>query len=182
MSPLIRREHQLGVRQGTLEEIRFPEKTFDAVTMNHVIEHLPDPSGTLQEVKRILKDGGRLVLTTTHTQSWGHRCFQQDWIGLDFPRHLYMHTMKSLKRLVQQAGFEVVFLRTSARGAAYFLAMSHLLRQARLRGGKGPHACLLRRAWVCLPLPALYQVGESLILWRNKLDGEEIVLSVKKEQ
>ena len=42
----------------------FPDSTFDCVNMGDVIEHLPDPSAALREIRRVLKPGGILVLTT----------------------------------------------------------------------------------------------------------------------
>jgi 2-polyprenyl-3-methyl-5-hydroxy-6-metoxy-1,4-benzoquinol methylase len=54
---------------GTLEEAAFAEGSFDTVTMSHVIEHLPDPIRTLVECRRVLKEGGRLVLLTPNIDS-----------------------------------------------------------------------------------------------------------------
>jgi SAM-dependent methyltransferase len=42
----------------------FPDASFDVVSMLAVIEHLPDPRTVLAEIHRVLRPGGRLVLTT----------------------------------------------------------------------------------------------------------------------
>lgn len=47
---------------GPLASIHFPTDHFDVVTMHDVLEHAPDPIGMLLEVRRILKQGGRLLL------------------------------------------------------------------------------------------------------------------------
>jgi SAM-dependent methyltransferase len=52
----------LGDRISDLD--RFPASFFDCVTMLAVVEHLDDPEDILRHVLRVLKPGGRLVLTT----------------------------------------------------------------------------------------------------------------------
>src|SRR5262249_2474140 len=46
----------------TLSELQFPAGYFDEVIIWHVLEHLPDPRGTIREIHRVLKPGGTMVL------------------------------------------------------------------------------------------------------------------------
>ena len=115
----------LTVNVGSLEDQQFPEASFDAITLHHVIEHLPNPFETLHEIGRILRPGGRVVIATPNLQSWGHRLFGGRWVSLDAPRHRYLFTAKSLEWLVRAAGLEPVMLRTSARCARGAWSMSH---------------------------------------------------------
>ena len=46
------------------DRIEFPDAHFDLVTMLAVIEHLPNVRGMLEEIFRVLKPGGKLILTT----------------------------------------------------------------------------------------------------------------------
>lgn len=64
-----RRERGLEVFRGTLEEARFPDASFEAVTLWDVIEHLERPLDTARELHRILAPGGILVLFTINQQS-----------------------------------------------------------------------------------------------------------------
>jgi len=48
----------------------FPENSFDVVVCSEVIEHLPDRSKFLDDVRRILKSGGTFILTTPNWCSW----------------------------------------------------------------------------------------------------------------
>jgi ubiquinone/menaquinone biosynthesis C-methylase UbiE len=52
-----REKYGLTLYSSVLVEIGFPPDTFDAVTMIHVIEHLPDPIRTLNTANRLLKKG-----------------------------------------------------------------------------------------------------------------------------
>jgi 2-polyprenyl-3-methyl-5-hydroxy-6-metoxy-1,4-benzoquinol methylase len=97
----------LDVKVGQLEEAKFPDKSFDAITLSHVVEHLYDPVATLKECKRILKPGGILWIATPNLRSIGHAEFKKDWRGLEPPRHLIIFNPDSLRRSCEQAGLVV---------------------------------------------------------------------------
>ncbi|HET6277172.1 MAG TPA: class I SAM-dependent methyltransferase, partial [Candidatus Polarisedimenticolia bacterium] len=82
----------LAVEPGVLQESTFPQGSFDAVTMNHVIEHLPDPVRMLQLCHRVLRPGGVLWIATPNVGSLGRARFGPAWRGLEPPRHLVLFT------------------------------------------------------------------------------------------
>jgi len=123
-------ERGLAVRCGSLEQQSFPDGTFDAVTMSHVIEHLPDPIRSLKECARILKPGGKLVLWTPNTSSLGHRVLKQHWRGLEPPRHLYLFSPPSMRSVMERGGFNRISIRT--RNSRYIWQQGVLLWTRRL--------------------------------------------------
>ncbi|MBI5592229.1 MAG: class I SAM-dependent methyltransferase [Deltaproteobacteria bacterium] len=122
------RSRGLQVYRGTLETAGFPSNDMDVIAMNHVIEHVPDPAKTLRECYRILKAGGRLMVTTPNHESWGHSLFRKNWRGLEPPRHLFVFNRNSLLRLIRQAGFRKVDLRSSVHGAGWIMIASRSIR------------------------------------------------------
>ena len=96
----------LTVHLGSLESFRFPDESFDVITLNHVIEHVHDPISLVRECLRILKSGGRLVLATPNMDSFAHQIFGRNWSHLDPPRHLMLFKMKTLSECVRRAGFD----------------------------------------------------------------------------
>jgi SAM-dependent methyltransferase len=98
-------EADLDVRVGRLEDA-YPESHFDAITMNHVIEHLHEPIQTLKSCARLLKPGGRICVLTPNLAGSGHQIFGSDWFALDAPRHLVLFTPGSLRRALKISGFE----------------------------------------------------------------------------
>ena len=116
----VARARGLNVRVGGLADQAYRERSFDAITMSHLIEHVPDPVALLREARRILSPGGRLVVLTPNASSLGHRRHGRDWRGLEPPRHLQVFGPTSLARAADQAGFPPGTLRSLATGARFF--------------------------------------------------------------
>lgn len=163
----------------TLMNGGFPENSFDAVTINHVIEHVPDSVALVKEAWRILKPGGRLVIVTPNLQSFGHARFQDCWWGLDSPRHLQVFSLNALQNCARKAGFNVVRIGSSAARADTFIGGSFGFLQAKQTaerfGGFRIQFNFLRG------LRSLFlQYRESLLLRRNPACGEEALLICHK--
>ena len=101
----------LHVYQGQLEEAAFPDSFFDVVRLNHVLEHLTDPHGTLCEIKRIVRPDGLVYVTVPNTRSLNFWLFGENWYGLDIPRHVVSYSPEALKFLCDGTGFEIVRMR-----------------------------------------------------------------------
>lgn len=98
----------LEVYVGDLSTIQFKANSFDAITLNNVIEHLYDPLQTLKECRRILRDQGQIVIVTPNRESLGHQHFKQNWRGLETPRHLFIFSQKNLETMAVEAGFSEI--------------------------------------------------------------------------
>lgn len=168
-----REEYGLEVNQGTVEEAGFPTESFDAVTMNHVIEHLPDPVNTLRECRRLLKPAGRLVVITPNIRSLGSRLFGRAWRGLEPPRHLFLFSSSALKLTAERAGIEILDLHTTARTALRIWTASRYIQ----RHGRAP------RHMTPFPDQSFQVRFEGMVLWAVEYLlstvgdlGEELVL------
>lgn len=105
----------LQISVGTLEELRFHDETFDAMTMHHVLEHLTDPVGTLNECFRILRPGGQIVIVTPNVKSLCHTIFQKSWAEIAPPWHTYLWSPSSLRSCIEKIGFTIVRCHTMIR-------------------------------------------------------------------
>ena len=135
----------LTARCGDLLQTDLPTKHFDAVTLVHVLEHLPEPVAHLRAALRLLKPGGRLIIITPNVRALGHRIYGADWRGLEPPRHLQLFTSGGLGRLLRDAGFVDVAVRSSARCADENLAASNAMADARRSGKRAARA--VRPGW-----------------------------------
>lgn len=93
----------LDVQHAGLDEARL-DRAFDAITLNHVIEHLHDPRAALQRCRELLRAGGVVWIATPNIVSLGHERFGRDWFGLDPPRHLVLFSPPALEGAL--AGFD----------------------------------------------------------------------------
>ena len=106
----------LDASTGDLFSVQYEDNYFDAIMMNHVIEHVSNPQELIKECLRILKPGGKLVALTPNITSKGHREFKEDWRGLEIPRHLQIFSPASLTILATKSGFKDVEAFTSTQG------------------------------------------------------------------
>lgn len=123
----VARTRGLTVVQGGLETLSADCEAFDGITMNHVIEHVHRPREALQACYRLLKPNGWLWLETPNLDAQGHAYYQENWVGLDIPRHLVVFTYRSLTRLLQQVGFARLELLPYYPLCERVYAMSHAI-------------------------------------------------------
>ncbi len=105
-----REELGLDVKNAILETAGLPEASFDVVLLNHVIEHLDDPMGTLREVNRILKPEGHFVIETPRYDTLMFRLLGRRERSLGCGGHIYFFTTRTLRNLYEAAGFKTVQL------------------------------------------------------------------------
>jgi len=116
------KEFGLDVEAKSFEELRFPENHFDVVTLWQVLEHVPYPLTVLQEVHRILKPGGLLVVSTPDIGGIPAKILRKKW--WDIKRlHINQFTKKTLTDILQNGGFKNISS-VSYRG---FLSLSILI-------------------------------------------------------
>lgn len=102
----------LEMTQEAAEQLSAPDRSADVVAMFEVIEHLLDPRVVLRQVRRVLRPGGLLVMSTPNFNSLSRWALGPGWAVLAPGEHVYYFTRKSLRRLLLQAGFgEVEFVK-----------------------------------------------------------------------
>jgi SAM-dependent methyltransferase len=100
---------------GNLEDAHFVASTFDAVSLSHTLEHVPEPVEFLREVSRLMKPGGRLAIIVPNMESRGAKHFGAHWYHLDSPRHMVNFGRRSLNTALARAGFQLQSLKTNSR-------------------------------------------------------------------
>lgn len=86
----------------------FPRRSFSAITMFHVLEHLYEPAAYVSAVAEYLRPGGSLVVQVPNAASFQFLMFGENWNGVDVPRHLINFRVCDLDALLEHCGFEVL--------------------------------------------------------------------------
>jgi SAM-dependent methyltransferase len=124
---------------ASLPRAPFRPRSFAAITMFHVLEHLYDPIAYLQAAKELLHPDGRLIVQVPNADCWQFLLLGERWNGLDIPRHLIDFRRKDMESLLDYCGFEVVrrkhfSLRDNPAGLASSLAPGLDPMSRRVRG------------------------------------------------
>ena len=99
---------------------------FDLIMMHHSFEHVPDPEPLLRKLQTLLSSQGRLLLRIPLSSSTAFDHYGPHWIQLDAPRHLFLHSEKSLERLLEQEGFSVSEVSYDSTGFQFWGSEQHL--------------------------------------------------------
>ena len=146
------KEFGLDVEAKPFEELRFPENSFDVVTLWQVLEHVPYPLMVLKEVHRILKPGGLVIASTPNIEGIPAKILRKKW--WDIKRlHINQFTTKTLADILHNAGFKNMSS-VSYRG---FVSLSILLTMT------------LKYLDVYARLKALFNPGHTLGKMLNKI-------------
>jgi SAM-dependent methyltransferase len=103
---------------GQIADAGLHEESFDVVYASHVLEHLHDPRDTLEQIRGLLRGDGLLVVQVPNefedtlyllTRRWIKGRFERDGLPTD---HLFFYTPRTIRRLTEEAGFQVQRLST----------------------------------------------------------------------
>ena len=92
--------------EGLLNQIK--SNSFDVVTLWHVLEHVPKLQERMQQINRILKDDGVLIIALPNYNSWDAKHFSTFWAAWDVPRHLYHFSQKTFSLLAKKHQLKLV--------------------------------------------------------------------------
>lgn len=92
------------VRCARIEEAQLPPKHYDAITLSHVLEHLPLPAAALSRLAAALKPGGFLVSISPNPAGILARRYGRAWRELDPPRHLVLPSPAGCRILCRRLG------------------------------------------------------------------------------
>lgn len=106
------------VRTGVFEDMELADGSFDALVAVYVLEHVAEPRGFLEKMKRVLRPGGLAVVRVPYNEPILplNRLLGRSLMAA--PAHLNDFSPRSLRRLALDVGFSEVEVRVGARRRA----------------------------------------------------------------
>jgi SAM-dependent methyltransferase len=93
----------IEIKKGYPEDLN---ESFDFIMFNHSLEHMTNPETVLGQVRtKISPLGTLLIRVPVKNKAW--EIYRENWVGIDAPRHIYIHTEKSLNALVSDYDFKL---------------------------------------------------------------------------
>lgn len=93
------------IRKQSIQEA---DGNFDVITYHHSLEHIENQHDQFINVKRLLAPDGVLIVRIPVVSGHAWKRYGTDWVELDAPRHLYLHSHKSISALAEKAGFRLI--------------------------------------------------------------------------
>jgi SAM-dependent methyltransferase len=96
-----------GIKLHRCKLPELDETPFDLILLIHSLEHMHDQVGVLKAVRKRLGQGGicQIEIPVASSDAW--RQYRTEWVELDAPRHLFLHTPQSLEIAANAAGLEI---------------------------------------------------------------------------
>ena len=90
-----------GARLLPVEDLySLAPESYDAITLWHVLEHVHDLHAYLDQLRKLLKKGGRIFIAVPNYTSYDATVYQGAWAAYDVPRHLYHFSPDAMEHLL----------------------------------------------------------------------------------
>ena len=83
------------------------DNSFDAITMWHVLEHVPNIENQISELKRLIKPNGTIFIAVPNFNSFDANYYGGYWAAFDVPRHLWHFSKTAITKLFQMQNLQV---------------------------------------------------------------------------
>jgi SAM-dependent methyltransferase len=104
IDPFIDNAQLYGAVKIYKKDIYELEGRYDFIMLHHAFEHMDEPLKVLLQLKKLLNPGKFILIRIPLMGMYGWKKYGLNWVGLDAPRHIIVHTIKSMQILSEQAG------------------------------------------------------------------------------
>lgn len=91
---------------SSLEELG--DQKFSAISLWHVLEHIPNYKEVLIQLTALLEEEGYLILALPNYNSWDASYYNSFWAAYDVPRHAYHFSKESIAILAEEFNLNLI--------------------------------------------------------------------------
>jgi len=100
-------ENGVTVLKQELQTLAASGRRFDFIMLHHSLEHMPGQAEAMRAAAQLLAPGGTLLLRIPLSDSYAWEHYRENWVQLDAPRHLYLHSRRSVTLLAERCGLQI---------------------------------------------------------------------------
>jgi predicted SAM-dependent methyltransferase len=119
------------------ELFKLKEKSFDVITLWHVLEHIHLLDENMKEYSRLLQKDGRLIIAVPNHDSYDAKHYKAFWAAYDVPRHIWHFAPSQMKRFAEKHGFKSKSLHIMPFDSFYVSMLSEKYKKSKLGLIKG---------------------------------------------
>jgi 2-polyprenyl-3-methyl-5-hydroxy-6-metoxy-1,4-benzoquinol methylase len=113
------------------------DKSFDVITLWHVLEHIHQLNEIMATFNRLLKNDGKLIIAVPNNDSSDAKHYRDFWAAYDVPRHIWHFEPKQMKQLGEKHGFKLNSLHSMPFDSFYVSMLSEKYKKSKLALLKG---------------------------------------------
>ncbi len=106
--------------------------SFDVITMWHVLEHVPKLNERIEDLKRLIKPNGIIVIAVPNCTSLDAKIYKQHWAAYDLPRHLYHFSPKDIDTVFKNHDLKVFIILPMIFDSFYVSMLSEKYKKGKL--------------------------------------------------
>lgn len=106
------------------KELSQVKKTYDAITLFHVLEHVDDYDKTIEDLITKLNSKGLLLIAVPNYKSHDAEYYKEKWAAWDVPRHLWHFNRENIKNLAKRHNLELIKIKPMPFDAFYISMIS----------------------------------------------------------
>ncbi|MFD2892212.1 class I SAM-dependent methyltransferase [Flavobacterium chuncheonense] len=113
------------------------DHSFDVITMWHVLEHVPDLDFQIQQLKRLLKPNGTLIIAVPNFKSYDAKHYKSFWAAYDVPRHLWHFSKTAIEKLFAKQKMKLIKCKPMWFDSFYVALLSEKYKNGKMNFIKG---------------------------------------------
>ena len=138
--------------------------SFDAITLWHVLEHVHDLHPYLEQLKKVLKQNGKLFVAVPNYTSSDAKKYKQYWAAYDVPRHLYHFSPRSMIQLMNSHQLSIIHFMPMLLDSFYISLLSSKYKNGRTN-------------WIAAGWNGLWS---DILAIRNKKKSSSVIYIISK--